>query len=70
MICLNGSFLNSNADRCYAFDGMGAGAAGKKGRTIAFIFIIIRVLIVHCAGFITTIVTRAAGNYGAGNVYD
>lgn len=70
MICLNGRFLYSYSNRCYVFDGMSAGAAGKKGRTIAFIFIIIRVPVILCAGFITTIVTRATGNYGAGNVYD
>jgi hypothetical protein len=49
---------------------MGAGAAGKKWGTIAFIFIILRVLVVQRADFVTTIIAGAAGNNDARNVYD
>ncbi|OQP46680.1 hypothetical protein A4R26_08150 [Niastella populi] len=67
---MNSRFLYGDADRCYAFDGMGTGAAGKKRGAIAFIFIILRMPAVQCAGFITTIIARATGNNGARNVYD
>jgi hypothetical protein len=49
---------------------MSAGAAGKKGRTIAFIFITFRMPVVQRIGFITAIVAGATGNYCAGYIHN
>ena len=49
---------------------MGAGTAGKERRTIAFIFIILRVPVIQSAALITAAVCRTTGNYGAGYVHD